>query len=128
MSKLQDELHQFYGTENYYQHPLNRRFLHTDGVQHFATQAQAFWLIDAVAIGVHGHPGAVPRIVPDKDWFATVRLAAKDGAAVLYIEDGNSEPHYQEEIEFTTCPDGDWKFFLSEAEENRVVMMVPSEY
>ena len=125
---LQEELNQFHGTESYYQHPLNRRFLHTDGVQHFATQAKAFWLIDAVAIGVHGNPGAVPSIVPDTDWFATVRLVAEDAKAILYIEDGNDLPHYQEEIEFTTCPDGEWKFFLAEAEENKVVMMVPSEY
>lgn len=42
------ELSQFTGSENFYRHWLGG-LIYTDGVQYLAEQAQAFWLIDAIA-------------------------------------------------------------------------------
>lgn len=42
-----NDLAQFTGTSQYYQHPLGLKY--TDGVKHLADNAQAYWLLDAIA-------------------------------------------------------------------------------
>lgn len=46
---LLQELKQFTGTEVFYRHSFNRRIVYTEGVRYLATEAQAYWLIDAIA-------------------------------------------------------------------------------
>ena len=46
---LESDLAQFTGSENYYRHSLNRKFMHTDGVNYLAEKAGAFWLVDLIA-------------------------------------------------------------------------------
>lgn len=48
-NKLMEELPQFYGTEYYYQVPLCKGMVYTDGVKFLAETAGAYWLIDAIA-------------------------------------------------------------------------------
>src|SRR3990167_5297686 len=55
--ELESELLSFSGTENWYRHPFG--IVYTDGVQFLAEQAQAYWLIDAIAS--HQHTAKVRR-------------------------------------------------------------------
>jgi len=52
-------LDSFTGTENYYKLPLFRGVVYTDGVRHLALNADAYWLLDAIA----SHQ---PRALKDK--------------------------------------------------------------
>jgi hypothetical protein len=133
--QLQTELEGFTGTETWNQHFLNRRLLWTDGVQHFAERASAFWFVDLVATGADGKPGLVPTVVPDKDGFAIVILSSADGKGLVEAysdteDDGSYDPKmrlFSQEIEHTDCPQGAWRFYLIWDGEH-AILLVPSEY
>ena len=44
-----DDLHHFTGDLERYCHPMNRRVIYTPGVRFVAEQANAYWLVDAIA-------------------------------------------------------------------------------
>ena len=44
------DLKQFTGTEQWYQHGINRAVLFTDGAKYVADTAGAYWLLDEIAI------------------------------------------------------------------------------
>jgi hypothetical protein len=39
----ESDLRQFTGTEHWYRHPLARKVLYTDGVQHVTEKGKAYW-------------------------------------------------------------------------------------
>lgn len=128
MNNLAVQLKQYTGTEQYFRHGLNRRLVWTDGVQHFADKAGAFWFLDVVAIGTHGRPGIVPAVQRDPGGFAVVILHVKnDHALVEAYDDIPGRCLYSESIGWTDCPEGEWKFYLVDDVEY-VTMMLPSEY
>jgi hypothetical protein len=43
------DLRQFTGDATRYRHWMNRRVIYTPGIKHLAGQAQAYWLVDAIA-------------------------------------------------------------------------------
>ena len=71
------DLRQFTGTEHWYRHPLARKVLYTDGVQHVAEQGEAYWLLDSLAFAQ-----ALPAVaaVELQFWILTVR---RDRTATL---------------------------------------------
>lgn len=44
-----EDLRQFTGDVTRYRHWMNRRVIYTPGIKHLAGQAQAYWLVDAIA-------------------------------------------------------------------------------
>lgn len=131
---LQAELAQFTGAEMYNRHAFNLRLVWTNGVEHFANTAKAYWFLDVIAVGCNGRPGPVPRIVPGKDRMGIVLLKVRAGSAHLEIRNDYDEEDetcgsvlYQESIGPTDCPEGVWKFYLV-ADDQHVVMMLPGEY
>lgn len=131
---LQFKLNLFTGTETYRRHPLNPRVLHTDGVEHFAYAAGAYWFIDAIALGIYGRPGPVPQAIPNKDSFGVVLLRSAGGKGSIevrsdYDEDDDScgDRLWYEHLEFTDCPEGTWRFYLIDDGEH-AVLLLPSEY
>jgi hypothetical protein len=134
MNALLSQLDDFHGTETWHRHYLNRRLLHTDGVQFFAEKAGAFWFIDAMAVGVNGKKGPVPSAVPNKSYFGVVLLTSKNESATIEVRSDYDENDktcgkslYRAKISFTDCPEGVWKFYLVDDGEH-TVLMVPSEY
>lgn len=139
--ELQNELNRFHGTETYHRHRLNPHLVWTDGVDYFARQAQASWFITILAVGTGGRPGPVPRIVPRCDEFAIVLMEVRGHTATLRLysdsdEDGNYPQQYllyEEEIEYTDCLPGTWKFYLEQAGDfvkrtgDYAVLMLPNE-
>jgi hypothetical protein len=122
-----NDLTQFIGSTTFYRHPLNRKLLHTEGVQFFLEKAKAFWFLDAVALGVAGKRGWVPSVVPNYTDFAIVQMKVKDRSAQVAIKLDSGMPRLGGFNTSTDCPEGDWTFYLADSPEG-VVLMLPSEY
>ena len=115
MKILNDILAPCIGTESY--HKDFTGVVYTDGVKLMAETAQAYWLITAI--------GSVQKekklfLLPFQLWT----IIAKDGKAVIECREDSDEPiKYKQEIEFTTFPDGQMKFYLIDN-----VLLLTSEY
>lgn len=106
----------FTGTEQYHKTFLfNPNLVHTDGVQYFADQAGAFWLLDIIATEIY-------PFTSQHDFLA-ITMDVKDKKAKLVVDDGNDNWIFQKNIDFTDCPDGEYRFWLTGN-----VLMLPSEY
>ncbi len=114
-AELQTELRQHYGTENWYKHPLSLTMKYTEGVRAFAQAAGAYWLLDIIAT-------EVMPLTKTED-FLSVELIVTGSTAKLFVDDGNSAILFIKKIPFTDCPEGEWKFYLTDN-----VLMLPSEY
>jgi hypothetical protein len=109
------DLSGFYGTENYYKHPLVQQFLYTDGVKYFCDKAQAYWFLDIVATEY------LPLLKTEE--FLTVLLEVHSGSATITVTDGDYRNLKSKRIEFTDCPEDQYLFFLTGS-----VFMLSSEY
>lgn len=114
-SEIRQALAQCTGTEQWYRHPLARACLFTDGTKTFCDMAGAYWFLDIVATEV--------LAFQSREEFIVVTLAVADEKARITADDGNGRVFWSRDIEWTDCPEGEWKFFL----QNRTVF-VPSEY
>lgn len=114
--QLKDGLTNFYGTEQWYRHALNRNMLYTDGVQFFAENAGngAYWFLDIIATEVW------PLL--RKEPFIRIVLFVGETAAIT-ADDGNDNIIWSKGLDFTDCPPGKWEFYLTDN-----VMLLPSEY
>lgn len=113
--QLRHELAQFTGTEKWYRHGINRHMLYTEGVQYFCERAGCYWFLDIVAT----EHFRLQRLHP----FLAIALEAGDSKANIFVDDGDGKPIYRRHIEYTDCPDGTWRFYLTDN-----VMLLPSEY
>lgn len=116
------DLSQFIGTSSYYPSCLFApKMVHTDGVQYFAENAGngAYWFLDIVATEIF------PML--KKEPFICVNLIVgsnqDNNNAMIYAEDGDCEVIFKKVIEYTDCPVGEYKFFLTDN-----VLMLTSEY
>lgn len=144
------------GSEGRTRHALNRKFIYTDGVKEMAERAEAYWLLDLVAlqmapiyakawkagnagIGIvtlevfdrsaqaQPQPMTVGAVLADKEQ-APLRVAAR---AALSLED-DAPLAFSEDIGFTDFPVGKWTFYLGTDEvgpdEYVTTMCLPQEY
>lgn len=118
---LRASLAQFHGTKCWYWHMLSGgKTMYTDGVKFLAEKAQAFWLIDEIALANRftplfaKHPFQVWKLRKDPE---------KKNEAEWTVEDGNKNVIYRKHLDFTDFP-------LSEIDVWCVdnVIMLPSEY
>jgi len=108
-------LNGFTGTERYWRSCMFApKLVHTDGVQYFADNAGAHWFLDI--IGTEFFKGFA-------DDFLSITLVSKDGKACITVTDGDENDLRTKDIEFTDCPEGIYKFFLTNN-----VLMLTSEY
>lgn len=112
-----DSLSQFTGTEQWYQHGLNRKLTFTDGVKYLADNAGAYWLVDEIAIA-----NMLNRKVQAEEFQVWI-LEAKNSHGKLRCEDGNGDIVYRKSIPFTDFPLPEVRVWMSGG-----VMMLPSEY
>jgi hypothetical protein len=110
-----EDLTGFIGTSQYYRY---HNLLLTDGVKYFVDKAKAFWFIDII--------WSIQNIIDDED-FAHITLTVKDNKAMFVATDGgkgsNPKVLYQQKIDYTDCPDGDWNFY-----KEGYVILLPSEH
>ena len=102
-AKLNEAMYFCTGTENYY----TNQFLHfkyTDGVKIFCEKAGAYWLLDLVEsilrikAELHNDLIGITLRVKDEN---KAKITFKKGTKLIYKQD----------IPFTDCPKGKWKFF-----------------
>jgi len=103
--ELENVMSNYYGTENYYRHPLIG-ITYTDGVQAFAENAGAYWFITDLGLFVRE---AIKKD-PKEDMFS-VHLIVKDGKADMVFRNCDNKEVYKKHYDFTDCPDGDWIFY-----------------
>lgn len=108
------ELANFYGTENYYIHPLARKLRMTDGVKHVSDNGLA-WFVDIIATEYHLNS----REEPFQVWVLTV----KDSKATIRCEDGNHNVLRARAVHFTDFPYPEFNIWVQDG-----VLMLPSEY
>jgi len=76
------DLKQFTGSEHFYRHGLSRKHVYTEGVQFLAERAQAYWLLDKIAL--HGSSKIA------RESFQVWKLTVNPNcSATLTTEDGN---------------------------------------
>jgi hypothetical protein len=113
-------LDQFTGSENYFQH-LGIRY--TDGIQFLASNADCYWLIDAIA----SYQPALcqnPRLFDFQFWELKVTDHDGSKSAVLTCTDGDSEvPVITQQIEWTDFPLPTIRLYVE-----RGVLLLPSEH
>lgn len=113
--ELKNLLAHYYGSENMYCHAINRNTAYTEGVRAFAVHAGAYWFLDIVATELF----ALQR----DEGFLSIVLDVKGDKATISVGDGNGKALYTKLIDWTDCPEGEWKFFFTGD-----VLMLPSEY
>lgn len=115
--ELQSGLINFYGTENYYANPFYQWMRYTDGVKFFFENAGggAYWFSDII--------GTEMKKLTATEEFIVIELKSDGKSADIIGTDGNENEVYRRKIEFTDCPAGKWKFFLTDN-----VLMLASEY
>lgn len=122
----------FGGSERRVRHPLNRRFIYTEGVDTVAQRAGAYWLLDIIATE------CVPLLLREHEvhgeWMLFVYFHVSDGAGVLELKRDENEPTlWSRDIDYTDFPAGDWLFYLSmdgvvDHPNMVAVALLPSEY
>lgn len=116
---LKSELSHFTGTEAYHRWTVLSNDVLTDGAKYLAEKAGMFWLMDIV--------GSV-RTKILKEGFATVALTlTPNGGGVVLIDDGNGRVIHRQGIPYTDAPFPQ-KLFVQPCDENRLCIMLPSEY
>ncbi len=114
----ESDLKQFTGTEQWYQHGINRVVLFTDGAKYVANTAGAYWLLDEIAI-IQPYNKRVAE-----EGFQVWKLSVNaDQSAILTCDDGNGNIVYTKQIPFTDFPlKGITLYFTGN------VILLPSEY
>ena len=112
----------FIGSETFYRHSLNRKILYTDGVKFFAERAGAYWFLDVLAFELE-------RLRREEE-FMSIKLdvAFSKPTAKIVVDDGNGNILHTKDVEFTDAPSGEWKFYMTAAEDGQSVVMLPSGY
>ena len=118
-------LAQFTGTETWYEHPLARKILYTDGAKYVAEKGGAYWLLDIIATNNAYGPPEFKR-EEFQVWTLKVDLEAHTG--VLTCSDGGKDGHeskvfFTQEIEYTDFPLPEITLWF----QNNTIFL-PSEY
>ncbi|MDD3020661.1 MAG: hypothetical protein PHX61_06735 [Alphaproteobacteria bacterium] len=117
VNELKAALTQFTGSEEFYYHPLFRKFHYTEGVRFVAQEAEAYWLLEKILSN---------QILPElrNEHFQSWKLTVEsDKSALLVCEDGNYVKIYSEKIDYTDFPLEEISFFFTNS-----VLLLPSEY
>lgn len=110
------ELAQFIGSDQHHYNPLYRWMNYTDGVRYFANKAGAFWLLDVIGTELH-------KLANAHDFLSITFSVYADGLAYITVTDGDNLELWKKWLDYTDCPVGTWKFFLTNN-----VLMLTSEY
>ena len=117
IEQLKIELQHFTGSDQFYQNPLFRGYVYTEGVRHLVEKAGAYWLIDYVLSSqllpsLKGQPFQV--------WIIKVE---PNNHAVFTVEDGNDNQLATFKIEFTDFPIQEFTLWLVDN-----TLMLTTEY
>src|SRR5208282_2831365 len=112
------ELGQFTGSEHWYRHAINRKVLFTDGAKYVADTAEAYWLLDEIAL-IQPYDKAIAA-EEFQLWKLKVNI---DRTATLTCENGNGTTVFTKKIEYTDFPLPEITLYF----QNNTIFL-PSEY
>lgn len=111
------------GTNQFHYAKLLPNFLYSDGMKECA-EAGCYWLLSLLGSEL---PNEFDKRTDD--YLCVITLKVNGGKAVILGEWQDNDPMpYTKVIHITDMPDGDWKFFVSESDGNRLLCILPSEY
>ena len=113
----EEDLAQFIGSENWYQHGLVRSITYTDGAKYVADHGGAYWLLDEIALPQQFN--AAVKAQPFQVW----KLTVAESKGTLTCDDGDGKIVYQKLIPFTDFPLPEIKFYFTDN-----VILLTSEY
>lgn len=116
-NELSNALAHFSGTDEWYRHALNHNMLYTEGVKFFAENAGggAYWFLDIVATELFQMQGVQP--------FQHIKMNVMHTEARISADDGDGNVFWTRDIDYTDCPAGEWRFYLTDN-----VLLLPGEY
>lgn len=120
--ELQDKLENCYCTDNYYAYKLygvKHIFNYTDGVLTFVRNAEAYWFLDMVA----SYVGKLKE-----NYMSTIRLTVENNKATFSIYNDDDKEVAKQNIPFTDCPDGEYRFYMFWKDYDMPVMIWYREY
>ena len=106
----------FTGSDTFYRHGLARSVVYTEGARYVAETAQAYWLLDKVAI-----VGA-DLAAKGEPWQAWT-LSVSGDKATIKVDDGNGNALHAEDITFTDFPEPGVTLWFIDG-----TILLPSEY
>lgn len=117
IEELKTELQHFTGSDQFYQNPLFRGYVYTEGVRHLAEKVGAYWLIDYVLSNQ-----LLPSLKeqPFQVWIIKVQ---PNDEAFFTVEDGNNNEIATFKIEFTDFPFQEFTLWLVDN-----TLMLTTEY
>ena len=141
-NELRQLLRGYTGGEQAYLHKLNRLFNYTEGARAFFQNAGqgAYWLSDILAtepsilnsVKAHGFMVAVLQVQGTKgQLMVAYDMTETTDAHGNAIGVEGSRIAFERTVDFTDCPEGIWKFYLTwtyVGEGEVVLCMLPSEY
>lgn len=104
------------GTEDYHQ-SISKSLVFTTGIKAMAEELQCFWAIDVVASYSNKF----------NDDFMAAYFILDNGGCDFYLTDGNDNVIVHQRIPFTDLTQN-LNLFVSRADSDRYVLMLPSEY
>lgn len=141
-NELRQLLRDYTGSEQVYLHKLNRLFNYTEGARAFFQNAGqgAYWLSDILAtepsilnsVKTHGFMVAVLQVRGTKgQLMVAYDMTETTDAHGNAIGVEGSRIAFERTIDYTDCPEGIWKFYLTWTQvggSEVVLCMLPSEY
>jgi hypothetical protein len=118
---LKLDLKQFIGTTAYHKLSIYNVYA-TDGVAYFCDNAECYWLFDEMSDFITRKTNEV-FVVADINCYNT----QNGHCATIKFTDGNYNELGGKVIDWTDLPVGEWKFFISNYPEQKIIML-PSEY
>jgi len=116
----------FTGTEKWYRHWTDHRFIYTDGIKYLADHGgedRAYWLINAI----FSHQSNPSLRTPGLQEFQLWELKVNNGTAVLTCRpDSNMPALVVQEIDFTDFT-FDIKLYV-EGDGEHLTLLLPSEH
>lgn len=128
---LKEELSQFTGTENYFMHPIpcRPRLVYTDGVKYLAQQANAYWLLDAIASYQNDERITGNEMLREIQFWNLRRW--NGGAILTCVEDSGRRPVITQDIEYSDFPLDKIELWVElgslDGTDSAYVLMLPSE-
>ena len=114
---LQQDLEQFTGTKHWYKHPAG--FTYTDGVKYLVDEAEAYWLLDAIA----SHQREVMKTDAAEFQIWELKVNSDKSCVLTCKGDGDWPERVHQTIEYTDFPLDYVKLWLTDN-----VLILPSEY
>ena len=107
------------GASAYYQH-FTKSLLYTSGIKEMADALKCHWLIDIVAsYQVSGKLRDIP--------YQTWKAVAEDSKAVVRCFDSSEIPIVEQDVKFTTLPDGEITMLAVWQDKKTVILALPVE-